>query len=534
MVKDIEQPKKTFKKPYKKPSSNFSKEKKKPVKFSNPLKMAYSKMASNLTNKELLKEGITQFIALIEKDIIANVGKLLGSKGLQLVVKYGNKEQKNKVLMLVMAVDVESMLKSKYSFFFLRKLLKSLTNNSLKTLFLNYFSTNFVKLFKNKHTFKFLELYLTNLSIQKKLQAVQEKFTDSLYDEFSLKEFMDECSIKPRLLELEVSLFYIASYFERMNKAHQSNFVGVFLDRMNFMMKYDNWPAVLLLCTVFKAVDFKEKKEIMKKCLKDNFWDYYSQNKYFIVFLVLFMRTINDEKVQKITLCQRMSQNFYDFFKNPSLAKMLFLLFANSPSNVFHKERTSFPAEMTPIFLDKIENDSVFNKNRELIKSHLVEQTTLRESLELSQMVIKIGQNSQFSLLLGHVLQAMIKSETNSTYFESLAMNLLEQFKKNDWSQNSFVTSPSGHRFVKRIFQILNEAHLHVLEKMHPYLSEINQYFKNNIEKVLKSRLVFVLLAFLENSEFNDDLVEFLKERRSLLEQNKSDTGVKLLIELLN
>ena len=121
--------KKNFKKPFKKKTGTNIKKK---TMIVNPLKQAYSNISRSLTNPELLKQRINEFLNLIQDNLLANLGKLLGSKGLQYVVKYGTADQRKRVMVLMMTLDIEKVLKGKYSYFFLKKLLsKSRSNNCL-------------------------------------------------------------------------------------------------------------------------------------------------------------------------------------------------------------------------------------------------------------------------------------------------------------------------------------------------------------------------------------------------------------------
>lgn len=520
---------------FKPKSSNTQRSGRKPVmKLANPLKMAYSNMSRSVNTPELLRQRILEFLNVVEKDLLSNLGKLLGSKGLQMVIKHGTKEQQKRVMVQVMTLDIEKVIKSKYAFFFLRKLLKKYRNDKLKQLFLNFFEKGFSKLFKNKQTFKFLELYIENLSPASKLQVAETQLTSSFYDEFAFREFIDECFLKPRLFELQISQLYIRQYFHRLPKQLQAKILEAFLGQLDYVIKAGTWPGIFLLAEMFKLAEFKAKKEVMKKCLKEKFWEYYTLNKYFFSFLVIFLRQINDDKVIKVTLSQQIIKNFPKFFNHPSTAKLLFLLFAKSPRAVFNKERATFPPTLQNLFLTKIENDAVFTKNCSLIVAQLFDDPTALSILSFNFIQTKIAANSQFSLLFGHIFQHFIQTPINPQLFSNLLSKIYTHVSGQEpWLPNSFISSSSGHRFLKRLIQNLSQAHSSVVNASMDVLMQFVEMFKERLNEVIRSRAVFVLLAILENGEVGEELKSFLKQRKGLFNGVEMNPGVKLLKEKL-
>ena len=504
-------------------------------KSANPLKLAYSNMSRNVANPELMKQRISEFLAVVETDLLANMGKLLGSKGLQMAIKYGSAEHKKRVLVQVMTLDIEKVIKMKYAYFFLKKLLKQSRNDKVKKMFLDFFRNNFHKLFKSKLSFKFLELLLTNVFPADKLAIINKELTMATYDEFHFREFIGELILKPRLLELEISQVYLYKYFSKIPKIDKSKLLAAFLEKLDYIMKNESWVAIVLLGEMFKDAEFKMKKEVMKKCLKDKFWEYYTQNKYFIIFLVQFLRLINDEKVINITLSRRIIQNFSQFFKSVSSAKLLFLIFSKTPANSFSRDRASFPADVRALFLDKIETDDTFQKNCQLIMNNLQVDPTIIPLISLQHMQPKINENSQYSLLYGFILENFIQSPKASDMFENLFsdLNTLLSNEAQWTNQDSIIFSACGHRFIKRVIQNLGNAHTQVTQQLSAHVSTFTQHFKNHLAAAVQSKAVFILIALTENEEVGEDIKRFIKQNMAVFDAAGDSSGVKILKQIV-
>jgi hypothetical protein len=541
MVKEntIKEPTKklTFQK--KKPNKAFknkSKDSKKPKKpvVVNPLKQAYSNISRSLTNPELLKQRISEFLTLVQNDFLGTLSKLLGSKGLQLVIKYGTPAQRKQVMLSMMSLDIEKVLKGKYSYFFLRKLLSKAKSNKIKTLFLNFFKNNFRKLFKSKHTFKFLNLYVTNVPHSQRLDIAQQNLSQNYFDEFAFKEFIDEITQKPRLLELEISQLYLLSYFDKINPASIVPLLNILLNQIDFMMKFDNLTVVLLLNRFFSAVDFKNKKEIMKKCLKEKFWDYYSQNKFFIGFITHFMSEINDEKVMKVTLCKRGIERFVDFLSSVSYSKFLFLLFSDKTELVFIKEKTLFTPKVREILgVGSLPSNSVFVKNCGIVRNSILTSSEFASSMSFEFVKIKTSQNHQFGLLMGHMIGHLVQLDLAVNKINSFFQSLIASLKDNNNLSETLIISPAGHRLVKRLIQSMSQAHSEVSSGCQHSFETFVEQCKIRFLDLVNSRAVFVIVSLVENDQFGEEMKDFVRERKGTLEGMEQTGGIRLLLQVI-
>ena len=525
--------KKNFKKPFKKKAGTDGKKKTKSIVVS-PLKQAYSNISRSLTNPELLKQRINEFLNLIQDNLLGNLGKLLGSKGLQYVVKYGTAAQRKRVMVLLMTLDIEKVLKGKYSYFFLKKLLNKARSDKVTKLFLDFFKNNFRKLFKSKHTFKFLDLYVTNVPHPKRLQIGRENLTANFFDEFNLKEFIDEVKTKPRLLELEISQLYLLCYFEKIPQSLVGQVLNIFLGQIDFMMKTDNLLVVLLLNRLFSAVDFKSKKEIMKKCLKDKFWDFYTGNKFFLGFLAHFMSEINDEKVLKVTLCKRSVERFVDFLSNVSLSKFLFLVFSGKPEAVFNKEKTLFaPNVKEALGVPSLESNAIFKKNCALVRRAILCSSEFASTMSFEFIELKTKQNHQYSILSGHMLDHLAQQEEGADKMQSLFKRLTSDLKGKGSLEESLLVSSSGHRLVKRIVQSMSQAHTSVLSSCEASFESFVEQCKVRFNDLVNSRAVFVIVSLVENQNFGEEMKEFVRQRKGVLQGMQQTGGIRLLLQVI-
>ena len=523
--------KKNFKKPFKKKTGTNIKKK---TMIVNPLKQAYSNISRSLTNPELLKQRINEFLNLIQDNLLANLGKLLGSKGLQYVVKYGTADQRKRVMVLMMTLDIEKVLKGKYSYFFLKKLLSKSRSNKVTKLFLDFFKNNFRKLFKSKQTFKFLDLYVTNVSHSKRLEIAKENLTINFFDEFSFKEFIDEIKMKPRLIELEISQLYLLSYFDKIPQGSIIGLLTIFLNQLDFMMKGDNLIVILLLNKLFSAVDFKNKKEIMKKCMKDKFWNFYSENKFFIGFISHFMSEINDEKVIKVTLSKRSVERFVDFFSSVSFSKFLFLIFSDRVEAVFNKEKTLFaPNVKEALGVSALSTNAVYKKNCEIIRNTLLTSSEFAATMSFEFIELKTNQNHQNALLIGYMVDHLVQDESGADKINNLFKTLTRSLEGNDNFDKSMIVSSAGHRLVKRLIQSMTQAHSHVLTVSQNSFENFVEKCKVRFVDLINTRAVFVIVALVENDNFGEEMKEFVRQRKTMLEGMKQTGGIRLLLQVI-
>ena len=500
----------------------------------NPLKKAYSNLARSIKNKELCLQRVSEFLKQAETDMLKTVGKLLGSKGLQLCLKYGNIEQRRRLMLNVMSLDVEKVIRSKYSYYLLRKMLKQPKNHAIKKLLLTYFEKNFPRLFKSKATFKFADLYLISLKESQKLQLVNKVISTATYDEFAFQEFVDACLAQPRLLEMPLSQLYIHQYFAKLDEERRGKLVITYLKQLDYVMKQNSWPGVLLLCDLFRASEFKLKKEIMKKCLKEAFWTYYTTNKYFLLFVAVFLSLVNEPKLVGITLSKRIIENFAGFFDSSQSMGLLYLLFARKPESVFLRDRNGCPSELLELFVTKLETSAIFIRNRDLIILRMIDEPEILNELRFVQVYAKIQSNSQFSLLYGHIFEAFAKRPEAAEFFGTFATHLSETVTRvATFSNTDFLGSSAGHRFVKRLIQSLGQAHQDVVEKTAPAIDNLVDYLNLNLELILPSKAIFVLVALIENSSHSEALVDSIRQKEELLKGLPMSSGVKLLRGLI-
>lgn len=526
--------KKKFNKPFKKKQSGAQAKQKKKNVVVSPLKQAYSNISRSLANPELLKQRISEFISVAEKDMLGTLGKLLGSKGLQLVIKYGTAEQRKRVLVLMMTLDIEKVLKGKYAYYFLRKLLMRARSDKVKKMFLDFFENNFRRLFTNKGTFKFLDLLVTNVSHSRRLELAAANLTENFFDEFSFKEFIDELQQKPKLLELEISQLYLLTYFSKIPVPLLGPLLSILLGQLDYIMKTDNVCIVLLLNAIFSRVDFKQKKEIMKKCLKEKFWEYYSQNKFFVGFLTHFMSEINDEKVMRVTLCKRTVERFIDFMSTLSLSKYLFLIFSNKPELAFTKEQTLFTPHIQSLLnTPKLATNHIFLQNCSIIRSALLASSEFATNLTFEFIQRKANENHKFSLLLGYALGHLVQLDTAGAKVGYLFQSLADSLEKTTNLGESMLGSSAGHRLVKKLIQSMSSAHSQVVGDCQSSLEKLVQQTKLRFLDLANSRGVFVLVALAEHEQFGEEVKSFLGERRSAIEKLEQTGGVKLLLKVI-
>lgn len=561
-----------FKKPVKaspnteveKTNPKIQKKKEQKTKLKNVYESIKVHIKNKKKNREKLNKAIIDAIEYIQLKGILLMRLLLGTKIIQLCLKYGSNEQRETLLLLTMKTDLFEICKNPYSSFIIEKIFKYVPNSKSLKLLKSFFSKNFSNLVQNKENFRALNAYINLFEKKNHYKMILENQKNFDVDEFVLNEFIE--ILEKRFMFLHLSFTYYVIFFN-YDKITLENKQGLVMKILNDLMKgmrnnNENFIMLTLVNKLFLDMNMKFKKEIIKKLFTGDFNTFYKMNPNIIYLLFTLLRKIKDVKVINVTFLKNMKKNYQDFFENINFAKFFLMLIKQDFLDRLQKEKVFITNFLTESIFDlkTLFEEELFLKNLGYIKEELLDKFLIKEFLDYEKIKSSLEINSSFSQLYSIIISELLQKDTNfdviSDFFENLAENIKNDFieKKDemeiededddDFNKNfdtikkeeddKFIFSTNGHRFIKYLIQTLEKSgskNRIILEK---FVAELIIVIKNNYKKFVDSKGVFVLIGILENSKHSEDLKEFLKKnlKKNSLDQTKK--GSKILLEKLN
>ena len=116
-------------------------------------------------------------------------------------------------------------------------------------------------------------------------------------------------------------------------------------------------------------------------------------------------------------------------------------------------------------------------------------------------------------------------------FFDLLSLNLEHQDLE---GRPKFAFGNNGHRLVKRVILCLgsaNEENKRVLEGI---LEKFIGVVERNIEAFLQSKGIFIIIAILEHSDFQESFLMILRKYGNVVKALPKNTGVEVLLKLLD
>ena len=132
------------------------------------------------------------------------------------------------------------------------------------------------------------------------------------------------------------------------------------------------------------------------------------------------------------------------------------------------------------------------------------------------------------------MFEAFAKRPESAEFFGTFMTHLSETVTRvATFANTDFLGSSAGHRFVKRLIQSLGQAHQDVVDQTAPAIEKLVDYLSLNLEVILPSKAIFVLVALIENSSHSEALVDSIRQKGALLKGLPTSSGVKLLRGLI-
>lgn len=556
-----------FKKPSKpvntepeKINPKIQKKKEQKTKLKNVYQSIIVHIKNKKKNREKLNKAIIDALEYIEEKGLVLMKLLLGTKIIQLCLKYGSNEQRETLLLLTMKSDLFEICKNPYSSFIIEKIFNYVPNSKSLKLLKGFFAKNFSNLVSNKENYRALNAYINLFEKRLHYKMILENQKNFEVDEFVLNEFIEV--LEKRFMFLHFSFTYYVLFFnyDKITLENKQNLIMRILPDLMKGLRNNNENFIMLTLVnkLFLDMNMKFKKEIIKKLFTSEFNTFYKINPNIIYLLFTLLRKIKDVKVINVTFLKNMKKNYSDFFENINFAKLFLMLIKQNFLDRLQKEKVFITNFLTESIFDlkTLFEEELFLKNLNYIKEELLDKFLIKEFLDFERIKSSLEINSIFSQLYSILISQLLQKDNNNDlilfFFDDLLTNVKTDFEKQeedmeiendegDLTNNlavdkneKFIFSTNGHRFVKYLIQSLEKCSTKNKLVVERFVSQLIVVIKNNYLSFVDSKGVFVLIGILENSKHSEDLKTFLKTnvKEDSLDRNKK--GSMILLEKLN
>lgn len=496
--------------------------------------------------------SIDEVLNLIGEDFEKFVEKKAGSRLIQSCLKNGNRAQKDIIFKRLMKGDTEEVLKSKYGQFIMKKVVLYNNNSESRKGIQTFVDGSFWTLIWNENGCRAIHDYLENLSDLKRLQYLEEKFSDENTEEGkNLSEAKKLHFIKKQVLEGKLYHYSPVQYWLFHN---WDTFEGETLeklteelqDSLEFLVGSSKNCGIWLYSKIFDSRPLKDQKKMLKTNTKDKLMHLCTMNTNVTFFIIKVLFTFDDSKTLSETLLSQIKDNFMTLLATKeTLSMMLYIVNGDFDREFFSKavNRITQP----------IRDFIVTNSGKKPSEAKLTEA---RNSLFNQEMILGLFEdnfkencfgNSQFCVFIGLLLQRLI---TDKNYDEAVTkfVDLLitdtcaalveaEDSEYGALNKSAFVTNAYTHRMVKKFIQgFTNVADAGIKLDLEGKIKKFVKVMVSNLGVLIKTRSVFVLIGLIENTSYAKSIKKALKNLEGFAEmcEGTNNKGLELLAELVN
>lgn len=366
-------------------------------------------------NKEVLNKAIANFLAFFQKNATSLTGKTLGAKALQLCLKYGNNSHRETIVEALLKTDFVALCSSIYGGFIISKIFRYCDKvESIKAVH-EFFKKSFRDLLKKKENLVALNAYMTSMDEKNALVYLEKELNMVKLDEFYFHEFIEYVGTKPSVMKLSIVYFMIHHYFDNIGEEQRVTLLALILKHVDEAINKSEhkYFVIIGILKIFMNVNFKNKKEIIKKFLKEEYLAYFVKHSAFVYLLVGLLKKISDQKVINITILKAFKSQFEIFFSSVEVAKLIELLFSDEIADKLQKDKffKCNPIVKKILDIENIDKDPVFRANVHHIRAELASEQELLSYFSFDQIKNKSGENSTFSLLYSSLFEKMFKGK---------------------------------------------------------------------------------------------------------------------------
>ena len=540
------------------------------------MRSLYNKLMQNTkSDKSVL---IKKIISLIGDKYESYCYKHDGCRVLQGCLKYGSKEQKNKLIEGLLPF-LFKIICGKYSIYLANKIFKYADNDQKKKILNETIKPNFINLLKYSGGITFTKtifMYsntnyqdeLIDLYIKEYFKIPLEKIKIIKESEFNNKkednediEMKDEekkenkdniiVDNSEQNLEAEDIIKKIKTHLEKqLEKNINKNFIfhgflnkifdyldektqiyitELFDDDISFFM--DSYYGYELIMKMYSVSSAKTRKKIIKY-VRDNMETFLQDEKgtYFIIKIILFTDdTVNVNKIFMNAIMDKLDANIVE---NKNCLKIIWNII--SP---FNKKCNNVQQQ-------NLLNYSTPNSNKKPLEKRIGEilENIFEKIFKIINFEIKfLIKDILFSQFLTDFIQFLSQKneiEKLETIINTIVSYIEEDYKNNKDNLNECVLMDKVGQFtIKRIFKDLIEIDGEANKYGKKFAEKLANIMKADLDKFLDSRAVFLIVMIMENKDTKKYLSKELGKFKGIIMKNKDNEklkGMQLLAKLIN
>ena len=541
------------------------------------MRSLYNKLMQNTkSDKSLL---IKKIIALIGDKYETYCYKHDGCRVLQGCLKYGSKEQKNKLIESLLPF-LFKIICGKYSIYLANKIFKYADNEQKKKILNEIIKPNFLNLLKYSGGITFTKtifMYsntnyqdeLIDLYIKEcfkipldKIKLIKEselnkkendedvemkdenkkenKDKDNIIVDNSEQNIEAEDIIKKIKEHLEKQLEkninknfifhgFLNKIFDYLDEKTQIYITELFDDDISFFM--DSYYGYELIMKMYSVSSAKTRKKIIKY-VRDNMDRFLTDEKgtYFIIKIILFTDdTVNINKIFMNAIIEKLDANIVE---NKNCLKIIWNII--SP---FNKKCNNIQQQNLLNYSTPNSNKKSLEKRQGEILDNILEKIFKIINFDIKFLIKDI--------LFSHFLTDFILflSQKNDiekleTIINSIISYIQDDYKNNQDTLNDCVLMDKVGQFtIKRIFKDLIGLKGEGNKYGKSFGEKLANIMKGNLDKFLDSRAVFLIVMIMENKDTKKYLSKELGKFKGEIMKNKDNEklkGMQLLSKLIN
>ena len=540
------------------------------------MRSLYNKLMQN--TKADKTSLVKKLISLIDDKYETYCYKHDGCRVLQGCLKYGSKEQKNKLIEGLLPF-LFKIICGKYSIYLANKIFKyadtdqkkKILNETIKPNFINllkysggitftktifmYSNTNYQDELIDLYIKEYFKISLDKIKILKELENKNNNKDDENIDmadeekkdkkeniiiDNSEQNIEAENIIKKikehleKQLEKEVNKNFIFhgflnKIFDYLDEKTQIYITELFDDDISFFM--DSYYGYELVMKMYSVSSAKTRKKIIKY-VRDNMDTFLADEKgtYFIIKIILFTDdTVNINKIFMNAIMDKLDENIVE---NKNCLKIIWNII--SP---FNKKCNNVQQQNLLNYSTPNSNKKSLEKRQGEIMENIFEKIYKIVNYEIKFLIKDI--------LFSHFLTDFIQFLSQKNEIEKLEMiinNIIsyidEDYKNNkDTVNNCVLVDKVGQFTIKRIFKDLIEIKGEGNKYGKSFAEKLANIMKHDLDKFLDSRAIFLIVMIMENKDTKKYLSKELGKFKGDIMKNKDNEklkGMQLLSKLIN
>ena len=512
------------------------------------MRSLYNKLMQNTkSDKSVL---IKKIISLIGDKYESYCYKHDGCRVLQGCLKYGSKEQKNKLIEGLKKKILNETIKP--NFINLLKYSGGITFT--KTIFM-YSNTNYQDELIDLYIKEYFKIPLEKIKIIKESEVNNKKEDnediemkdeekkenkDNIIVDNSEQNLEAEDIIKKIKAHLEKQLEkninknfifhgFLNKIFDYLDEKTQIYITELFDDDISFFM--DSYYGYELIMKMYSVSSAKTRKKIIKY-VRDNMETFLQDEKgtYFIIKIILFTDdTVNINKIFMNAIMDKLDANIVE---NKNCLKIIWNII--SP---FNKKCNNVQQQ-------NLLNYSTPNSNKKPLEKRIGEilENIFEKIFKIINFEIKfLIKDILFSQFLTDFIQFLSQKneiEKLETIINTIVSYIEEDYKNNKDNLNECVLMDKVGQFtIKRIFKDLIEIDGEANKYGKKFAEKLANIMKSDLDKFLDSRAVFLIVMIMENKDTKKYLSKELGKFKGIIMKNKDNEklkGMQLLAKLIN